>query len=455
MSATAIAQVTVALKELLKATVDNAVEVSLLQPSDTLTKNSINLYLFRVIENAQLRNTDWRGDRTRPPQKTPALALELFYLLTPHADAPQPGQNVLPSAHTLLGTAMRVFHDHPIVNDVHTPGFDFDTLPNVGDLRAAFDKIIVRLQSTSVEELSKIWTMFNQPYRLSIVYQVSLVQIAPTRPARSVSAPVQVTGLDVVPFAPPYVAAIDPSRGGAGTAITLTGDRFTRPGFETRITVGGRPVAATALATRSATVGVPIDLDEGPQQEVRVLLDGRPSEPVIYEVSPWISRLTPQRGAPGGGPAPPLDVIVDIAGEDLQTAAGVAVSLRGAAIAHTVIDSTHLRITIPPTEPNGFSTIGVTANGRSSNTRRFEVVPLARATVPAVPVVGAPVRIDGERLSGTNVRVDFGTATVVIGANGTPTQVQVPRVPRLDPGTYEIRVTVDGRDSNPLSFTVP
>jgi len=114
----------------------------------------------------------------------------------------------LPPAHTLLGAAMQVFYEHPVVNDVHTPDFDFDTLPGIKDLQNAFDKITVRLHPTNTEDLSKIWSMFNQPYRLSVIYQVSLVQIAPTAPAPPRAAPVKVTDVTVSPI----------SHSGAGAA---------------------------------------------------------------------------------------------------------------------------------------------------------------------------------------------------------------------------------------------
>src|SRR6266545_2026092 len=236
MSATAIGQVTVALKELLKANLGASVSVSMLQPSDTLAKNSVNLYLYRVVENAQLKNTDWRGDRAHPPAPFPVLALELYYLMTPFAEPPASGETTLPGTHSILGAAMQVFLDHPVVNDVHDPQFDFETLAGIDDLRNAFDKIIVRLQNVSTEDLSKIWMMFSQPYRLSVVYQVSLVQIAPTAPPASRGAPVMVTALDVFPISPPGLTDLSPAKGGTGGALALRGRGLARKGFTTRVT---------------------------------------------------------------------------------------------------------------------------------------------------------------------------------------------------------------------------
>jgi hypothetical protein len=420
-----------------------------------LTTNSVNLYLYRVAENAQLKNTDWRGDRTHSPANVPALALDLYYLLTPVAAPPEPGTATLPQAHTLLGQAMQVFHEHPVINDVHTSIFDFDALRNVDDLRNAFDKIIVRLHPASPDELSKVWTMFNQPYRLSVVYEVSLVQIAPTTPSRSRPAPVMVTALDVFPTDPPRLTAVDPARGGTGTLLTLRGFGLARKSFASHVRFGGQPVDPTGVSERQMQITIPVDLEAGPEQEVRALLDGQASNPMTYLVSPWLRRVQPLRGAPGPLPTPAVQVTLEVSGEDLLTAMGISVTLRGAIVPHTVVDGTHLRITVPNTVPSGLHPVRVTVNGRSSNSRGFEVVPLLRQLVPAAPVIGGPLQINGERLNGTQIRADFGPAAVMLNPNATPNQLQVPSVPRLDPGTYEIRVTVDGHESNPLSFTVP
>ncbi len=454
MSATVIAQVTVALKELLKAHLDSTVNVTLLQPTETLSNNSVNLYLYRVAESAQLKNTDWRGDRTRPPLSVPALALELYYLLTPFANPPDPGAATLPQAHTLLGETMRVFHEHPVLNDVHSPAFDFDTLAGIGDLRDAFDKVIVRLQPTSTEELSKIWMMFNQPYRLSVVYQVSLVQIAPTTQPPARPAPVMATSLDVFPTDPPRLTALDPAHGGTGAALTVRGFGLARRSFATRARFGGQAIELTTVAERQVQISVPAELEAGPEQEVRVLLDGQASNPLTYVVSPWLRRVQPLRGAPGPASTESVRVTLEVVGEDLLQVAPISVTLRGAPLPHTVVDSARLQVTVPSSEPNGLHPVRVTVNGRTSNVRYFEVVPLLRELVPAAPVVGSPVQVNGARLAGSHVRVDFGPAMVALGANATPGQLQVPRVPRLDPGTYELRVTVDGRESNPLRFMV-
>jgi hypothetical protein len=455
MSATTIAQVTAAIKGLLKANLTSTVSVTLLQPSDNLTNNSLNLYLYRVAEIPQLKNTDWPGDRKHGPANVPALSLDLYYLLTPFADPPGSGQDDLPPAHQLLGQAMQILYEYPVLNDVHTVGFDFDRFPGINDLRDAFDKITVRLHPVSVDEISKIWSMFNQPYRLSVVYQVSLVQIAPTAPARRPAPPVMVTGLDVFPLDPPRLAALDPPQGGASGTLTLRGFGLARQGFISSVRFGGQPVEPSSVAANQLQILLPARLEAGPEQEVRVVLDGQQSNPLTYLVSPWLRRLQPLRGAPGPAPAQAVEVSLEVEGENLQEPGiSIQVTLNGTALPHTLVDNRHLRVTVPNAFDNGAHPMRVSVDGRVSNSRDFEVIPFLQSVNPSAASVGNPLQIDGQRLKGSRVRVDFGPAVFDVGANADANRVQVQQVPRLDPGSYQIRVFVDGCGSNALPFTI-
>ena len=175
--------------------VSSSAIVSLLPPGDTLPQVSgVNLYLYRVTESPFTRNRPWPGDRTTPASDRPALGLQLHYLLTP-LGAPPTDANFSEgdNSHTMLGLAMLTLHEHPVLNDVHLPalpaagglnataGFDADAvLPNY--LLNSFDKIKIMLSPASMEELSKIWATINQPYRLSVAYEISLIEIRPTQP---------------------------------------------------------------------------------------------------------------------------------------------------------------------------------------------------------------------------------------------------------------------------------
>jgi Pvc16 N-terminal domain len=153
-----IAEVTDTLTNLL-----DGLDVTLDSPADlkgaTGSFEKINLYLYQAVEHAFTKNL--------PPiavdgttLQNPPLTLRLYYLLTPYASDPR-------SAHKVLGHAMRVFYDNAIV----TPE------KMVEPLRAATDKLSIVLVSSKLEDLTRIWTAMQTPYRMSVCYEVRVVPI--------------------------------------------------------------------------------------------------------------------------------------------------------------------------------------------------------------------------------------------------------------------------------------
>src|SRR3990167_7988742 len=166
--ATAIGRVGEALRNLLQEEMNlvPAVNVSLLAPDENGPTRRINLFLYKVAENSFLKNKDWEVSRADPGRIVPPpLSLNLFYLLTPYAqNDPDTGNT---SAHELLGDAMRVFHEHPLVPAEHLPD----------ELDGAREQIKLSLHQPDMEEITKVWSTFSEPYRLSVIYEVSVVQI--------------------------------------------------------------------------------------------------------------------------------------------------------------------------------------------------------------------------------------------------------------------------------------
>ena len=134
----------------------------------------LNLFLFEVLPNPAWRNQEVPargGARLRPP-----LPLDLRYLLTAYPTANDDGP-----AHGLLGQAMLRFHDQPVVSRAELTA----AMPVVGTRTGVdqqFELVRVGLMHLPLDELSKLWTAFGTQYRLSVVYQVSVVLIDPTTP---------------------------------------------------------------------------------------------------------------------------------------------------------------------------------------------------------------------------------------------------------------------------------
>ena len=143
-------------------------EVTLL-PIDIARKNrttdQLNLFLYQTTVNAGWSNSDLPL-ATRPNETgRPPLALDLHYLLTAYGKDDQDER-----AHRMLGMAMSLLHDHPVL------GRNEMAVPESG-VAAQVERIRITPQPLSVDELSKLWTAFKAEYRLSAAYWASVVLI--------------------------------------------------------------------------------------------------------------------------------------------------------------------------------------------------------------------------------------------------------------------------------------
>lgn len=153
-------------------------------------KPRINLFLYRVAENGSLKNQEIPGQGHPAAFGHPPLSLNLYYMLTPYGSTTDDEFVNETVSHLLLGSAMRVLHDIPVITNqlltVRSPAGQ----PILSEsLRAAFEQIKLTLDPVSLDDLSKVWTALTLPYRLSTAYMVSVVQIE-SRQARTFPRPV-------------------------------------------------------------------------------------------------------------------------------------------------------------------------------------------------------------------------------------------------------------------------
>jgi hypothetical protein len=130
--------------------------------------NQVNLFLYHTQPNAA-----WRNMAPAPlPAETPAtppLALNLYYLLTVYGDNDDDPD---PFSHRLLGQAMRLLDEHPVLQAEEMQA----ALPD-NDLYRQAERVRIVLQPLSLDEWAKLWSAFQTPYRLSVAYEVSVVLI--------------------------------------------------------------------------------------------------------------------------------------------------------------------------------------------------------------------------------------------------------------------------------------
>jgi hypothetical protein len=478
-SNTVIKDVTRGLQMLLLSqlnTVSSTAQVSLLPPGEPMPSGlGVNLYLYRVMESPFTKNQPWPGDKKTPPSDSPALGLELYYLLTPFAPAPDPSATIGDDAHTMLGAAMLAFHQYPVLNDVHIKGFDADTaLPQ--SVLNSFEQIKIRLAITSLEELSKIWATINQPYRLSVAYEVSLVELTPTLPPPVNGSIVLSTGLNIFLWQAPRLESLSPSTGAlaqvAGNAVvanilTINGSAMSSPGKTPTVLVGGQAVSintAPAPIDTSIAVTLPDSLNAGPNEEVEVSISGKSGAALTFTVSPWLSFLTPIRTALDASAGPPSPTLV-LAGIGFTTTAkgirfdGPSGTTNVTTFVGGVTD-TKATITIPTNLVNGlYQTRIVLADNSVSNARALEVIPLLKSPigVAVTTVSGNQVHqltLNGARLNGTDIRVVIDGIDYQANANANAVQLVFTLGRLLDAGQHSVAIVIDGSRSHDVAVEV-
>jgi hypothetical protein len=236
----------------------------------------VNLFLYRVTENAALKNQEIPGHGHPGAYGHPPLSLCLHYLVTAYGTTTQNDLTDERLAHDLLGSAMRVLHDFAIVDDrlrrlvvppIGTPILDATLLDE-------FERMKVTLEPLTLDDLSKLWTALERRVRVSAPYEVSVVQIESRRPRRfprpvgeppaagprvvvvTLRSP-QIRELRVRRFddvsaterAVPYARALD--------TLVLLGHGFAGA---THVTIGGLDVPPAVVAEDRVEVQIPDDM---------------------------------------------------------------------------------------------------------------------------------------------------------------------------------------------------
>jgi hypothetical protein len=279
----AIAGVSATLRSLLRDRMDDPVDVTIAPPDvsiDGMTGRRANLYLFDVTENAFLKNQQIPGQGHPSDYGLPPLALQLRYLLTAHGATPD-GADADLQAQRILGDAMRVFHEYPIITDgLHeddNPGSPLILDPS---LVGEFERVKVTLAPHPLEEVSKIWMAQpeNSAFRRSVIYDVSVVEIESRRPRRS-PLPVRRRAVYAFPFSSPFIEELfrEPPFETQRSAIVEVGDTLVitgrnLAGLSTRVRLDNAAIVVPSAQSRRISVVVPATIRAG-ARTVQVLQD--------------------------------------------------------------------------------------------------------------------------------------------------------------------------------------
>ena len=295
--AKAIAAVTDALVGILQPQLTAEVTGALVTtvPPDQMAEKDgdwLNLFLYQTAIEAAWRNEDPPG--VRPGEEGwPALPLSLRYLMAPHAGNAD-GQ----IAQRMLGSAMRALHDHPVLG-----------AQELDDALSGNERIRITPVALSVDELSKLWTTFQAPFRPCAAYQVGVILIESRRPTRSPAPVLERHGAAEIGTTPPIptVESVIPPRAQPsaliGDVVVLRGHDL---GDTQSLEISHRRLPAPVLAPiQSATPEavefvVPAGLPAGPCW-VRTLptadAPGRTSNAAALAIAPQPSNATFANGA--------------------------------------------------------------------------------------------------------------------------------------------------------------
>ena len=153
--------------------IDQDREIALSSPNDAGTGDGsrLTIYLYRVTENGHLKNAQRRDVDVGRERRTP-LALDLYYLLTAHpSDGGRDGMERTEEQHRVLGRAMQVLYDNPLIRGSDLKG----SLSGQPELQVSIDP-------QDMDEVMSIWSTFDEtPFQPSVAYLVTPVLIESTR----------------------------------------------------------------------------------------------------------------------------------------------------------------------------------------------------------------------------------------------------------------------------------
>jgi Pvc16 N-terminal domain len=281
----AVATVTATLRYMLLKSLPpdlSGASITTLRPDATLSVADaigINIFLFRVSANPALRNSDAptrRADGTL--LQRPRVALDLSYLFTFYGnDADLEPQRLLGYTASLLNTQPvlsaeeigQTLQNAQPFNAAPFTAAPFNAPPYQPDLAIQSERVNITMLPLSLEELSKLWSVFYQiPFALTMAYQASVVLIEREDLVPQSALPVtrrMVTAMTInTPVVTSVVAASGPEAPIVpGTVILILGSSLRGSGMTVQI--GNYPIALTPtpISDRQMSVALPADVPAG------------------------------------------------------------------------------------------------------------------------------------------------------------------------------------------------
>lgn len=223
--------------------------------------NLINVHLYRVSPNAALRNLP-----TGPGAASP-LAVDLHYLISAHCSGDDDR-----AAQILLAQVQRILHESAVLR-----AEDLRAVLPGNDVAEQFERVRIHPEALTIEEMHRLWSMYQTQARLSVGYTASVVLLDATAPARA-PLPVLQRVLAVRPSPSPLLPELRAVRPPQGRGFAELGDALT-------LSVRGDGVPIVALA--HARWAGPVELVPTPGDDPGELALTLPADPEAWPAGPY------------------------------------------------------------------------------------------------------------------------------------------------------------------------
>ena len=210
----------------------------------------------------------------------------------------------------------------------------------------------------------------------------------------------------------PTIDNLSPSSAPKGSAVVITGTNFS--GVNS-VKFNGTTASVTKNSATQITATVPTRATSGKITIATSSSSTQTSNAFIILAPPTVSRFTPTKGAAG--------TLVTLLGGNFDNA--TAVLFNGVPATFTIVSSTEINATLPPTATKGKITVTNVAGSDASGSS-FTVLPGIRSFTPSSGIIGSSVTIIGTALSGARSVKFNGTSSSFTENSDTSLTAVVP-----------------------------
>lgn len=130
---------------------------------------SVGVYLYNIEENYDFKQSGMINVNYKE-QKFPPLVLSLYYMITAYSSSDIKFRAI--QEQRILGRVMQILADNSIIN-----GSDFGSDVMGADIR-------IELLNLSIDEKIKLWNDNTKPYKTSVCYKITPVELESTKGRR-------------------------------------------------------------------------------------------------------------------------------------------------------------------------------------------------------------------------------------------------------------------------------